>query len=134
MKQDDVDEIRMRVTIHWVRGLLKSGVMTLTTVRPHHLWFPVDDLGVYELRQGNAPSNPDRPRHLRGLELWLDPNVPQSVREYVRMGGGMDQLIEDRLETMDRELTSNEVQSIRMLAIANFCKKLAHPKRMVVGG
>lgn len=133
MTQDEVDEVRMRVTIHWVRGLLKKGVLQLGTVPKHHLWFPADDVNIYELRQGNAPPSSDRPRHLKKLELWLDPDVPGEIREFVRMEGGLDKYIESKLHEAGKELTPNEVAEVRNRAIANFCKTRKNMRHMVAG-
>jgi hypothetical protein len=40
--------------------------------KPQHIWYPTVDTEVYELRDGNAPADSDRPIHLRGLDLWID--------------------------------------------------------------
>ena len=42
----------------------------------YHLWFPTDDVQVYQLRPGNAPADQDRPRHMQGYTLAVDPLCP----------------------------------------------------------
>ena len=42
-------------------------------LRHGYLWFPEDTTAVLEWRDGNPPPDSVRPRHLRGLDLVVDP-------------------------------------------------------------
>lgn len=69
--QEFIDLIRARAT------LTAMGVMWR---RPHlaglfgiqHIWVPENNRDKYQIRDGNAPADQDRPKHLRGLHLWVD--------------------------------------------------------------
>lgn len=75
-----------------------------------HLWFPHDDHHEYELRDGNPPGDADRPKHLRGYRLHVDPQDKHLVDEVMR--GAAEQGIEvDRDYWVKRQ--AREVLNIR---------------------
>jgi len=134
MTQADIDEVRLRVTLNWVRGLMIMGE-ALPVVGPRHLWFPKDDTAIYELREGNAPPNSARPTHLKFRDLWVEPNVSEAVRQYVRPGGGLDVYIEEKANFIKEagrpQISPDEQAAIRARCIAEFCKKATHPRRLI---
>jgi hypothetical protein len=73
LTQDRVDIVRMRVLRAWAdtqRQCAADGVENDFDVK--HLWFEDDDIRAYCWREGNAPADIDRPKHLKGLDLSLD--------------------------------------------------------------
>ena len=51
----------------------------------YHLWFPENDLRVYELRKGNPPPATERPRHLRSIDLVVDiTHLPRRIKDMIR--------------------------------------------------
>lgn len=79
--QGAVDEVRTAVLMQ----LLVSAVRAEVRKPPvRHLWFPRASTRAYDLRDGNPPSDTDRPKHLRGLRLELDlGELPPSLVEQV---------------------------------------------------
>ncbi len=70
LSQRTINLVRKRA----LASLLLSGARE--NVRPkkvRHLWFPGDDTQKYALRDGNPPHDKDRPKHLRGFDLVVDP-------------------------------------------------------------
>lgn len=149
MNQAQVDEVRMRVTIHWVRGMMLRGMGgVLAMVPKHHLWFPVDDIENYELRHGNAPVDSMRPKYLRKLSLWLEPDISPDTREFVRPGGTIDRMVEEWLAESDEATNvvwrpgrkayvrtdSDPFRShaYRCRVIAEFCKRKFNPTEMAI--
>lgn len=52
---------------------LVNGPLSKRALKPMHLWFDKDDVnGNQGLREGNAPADSDRPKHLRGLDLSIN--------------------------------------------------------------
>lgn len=53
-----------------------------------HLWFPTNNVNHRSLRPGNAPPDSERPQHLRGYQLWVDPFCwPRSVTDRLEKFG-----------------------------------------------
>lgn len=76
VRQDLVDLIGLSATkqlLITASGELESG--RPTGLRVYHLWFPKNDIRVYALRRGNPPPDSERPAHLRGIDLVVDPCV-----------------------------------------------------------
>jgi len=77
--QEFIDATRMRAATFIMDAYLRKGE-NLVPVK--HLWFPEDDTAAYELREGNAPANHDRPAHLQDLNLDIDIGfIPPDVAE-----------------------------------------------------
>ena len=74
LNQFQVDIVRLRICkaltdVHMAEqreGKFKG-------IPSRHVWFPEDNVNSYELRDGNPPSDTDRPKHLRRYKLALDP-------------------------------------------------------------
>ena len=132
--QAEVDEVRTRVTLTWVRAMLQAGEDP-SKMEQKYLWFPRDDVEAYELRDGNAPGNSDRPAHLRFLELWMDPKVNQEVKNFLAPGGGLDtyvlEKVDQKSEDRGKRLTDLEQQIVITWAIASYSKKMMNPSRIV---
>lgn len=84
--QRGVDEIRIRV----YKAVLNTCIKRLARGYGYrdgvgeklHLWFPEDRATKYELRKGNAPAPSERPRHLRRLQLEIDPqHLPRRLAD-----------------------------------------------------
>lgn len=86
VRQDLVDLIGLSATkqlLITASGNLDSG--RPSGLRVYHLWFPKDDIRVYALRRGNPPPDSERPVHLRGLDLVVDPcEVKPRVLDAIR--------------------------------------------------
>lgn len=105
--QKAIDPIRMRVLFHLVRAILDGH--TERAVR--HLWFPEENLDLYIMRKGNPPADDDRPNHLKGLRLHIDPEkVPDWIVEYVKTNGKIQKEIENRCHELG--LRDEETHSI----------------------
>lgn len=77
-RQLEIDIVRMRILFTLVDTYVKQMEEGLD-VDPdevHHVWFPSNQLGVYELRKGPAGHHSNRPKWLKGMELELDLNNP----------------------------------------------------------
>ena len=83
-----------------------------------HIWFPENRVSKYEIRGGNPPSDSERPQHLRGLFLELDPK--QLGKEWLwelRPGGMADDMIRGaaaRERYRPRRLDAINLQKVRM--------------------
>lgn len=67
--QERVDKKRARVQFN----IAVEAAKRKTREAPvRHLWFPENTVRKSELRDGNPPSDTDRPVHLRGLKLVID--------------------------------------------------------------
>jgi hypothetical protein len=74
LTQERVDHIRARVwrvTVDKAKRKMAAHQPIDLTVG--HLWFPTDNIQVYEYRKGNPPSPSDRPKHMKHLRLEIDP-------------------------------------------------------------
>lgn len=50
-----------------------------------HIWFPENDIRIYEMRFGNPPARCERPKHLKTLDLVIDPvTTPQRVLDRIK--------------------------------------------------
>lgn len=83
LSQEVVELTKIRVAVFLMDSYLRRKE---NVVPPHHLWFPEDDVAEYELREGPAPENSERPYHLQNLHLDLDigfipPDVAQDLLE-----------------------------------------------------
>jgi hypothetical protein len=53
-----------------------------------HLWFPEDNVNHRTIVAGNAPPDSERPAHLRGYLLWVDPFCwPRSITDKLEKHG-----------------------------------------------
>ena len=79
---------RMRASVALLYSIVYEEMQTKK--RPprqpvRHLWWPRDDMAIYELRDGNPPADVDRPAHLKGYRLEIDLGlVPRDVREEIK--------------------------------------------------
>lgn len=67
--QERVDKKRARIQFNIAVEAAKRGTREAPV---QHVWFPENTMRKSELRDGNPPSDTDRPRHLRGLRLAID--------------------------------------------------------------
>lgn len=84
LRQELVDLVKFKV----IGNILRNEIARMQA-DPHamkldlhirHVWFARDDISSRELREGNPPPDSARPKHLRGLDLVVDPlNWPPSV-------------------------------------------------------
>ncbi len=99
--------------------LLKYAKRSKFDVPVHWVW--MSETGAeYELRQGNPPSDQDRPRHLQGLDLWVDVGqIPfglmKAVQTLSQRSGSMDMFDVGRRENARR------IFEKQMEDIANDC-------------
>lgn len=95
LTQQHIDVIRLRVMSAWAKtqtNFLAQGHAVDWNYK--HLWFPENDLRIYEMRDGNAPPDSSRPQHLRGMELAIDirdPGVVSRLLKRVRDDAGIEQ-------------------------------------------
>lgn len=99
--QADVDIVRMQV----LRNMVKTADQAIkNSKKPKldvvHVWYPEDRIGRYELRTGNPPARSQRPRHLRDIELWVDPfNLPKTILAALSSAGVTNvKAIQDKLQ------------------------------------
>jgi len=58
---------------------------------PCYLWFPEDRLSKVELRVGPVPSNSNRPRWLKRMDLLIDPgNIPKRLYDIMKSHNDAD--------------------------------------------
>jgi hypothetical protein len=112
LTQAQVDKVRTRVVV----ALLISAVEARQRKVPvKHLWFPEKRDTKYELRNGNAPADSDRPRHLRGLHLAVDlGEIPPAVVDAVKA-----QRAKARQMTSDPTRIIDVVSDTRMVRAIN---------------
>lgn len=89
VRQWFVDVAKMRVIATLVRVAVArfqaGGDPDLT---PCHLWFNSNNVNDYCLRMGNPPSNRDRPKFLRDIDLVIDVmKPPRSIMEEFKKRG-----------------------------------------------
>lgn len=58
------------------------------TLRQYHIWYPRPDTDVYELRNGKAPDDAERPQHLKYKNL--DINLGELMDKIHRVAKDMD--------------------------------------------
>jgi len=107
--QEVINRRRMRVMVHMMRHLLQDVAargadavyLSGGYAKPSHLYYHKLkyrdglDLDSYEKRDGWAPSDADRPKYLRGLDLNLDLSLlPDEVVMSLAPGGKFDKLIQ----------------------------------------
>ena len=89
LSQEQVDFVRFRI----IKARVDSAVALVTANQPvdlkvKHVWFPRNNINEYEMRDGNAPPNSMRPKHLRNLDLAVDLfDWPRAVKDILREGG-----------------------------------------------
>ena len=92
LRQFEIDVVRMRVIgvlidnyLEWIKdGEPSDGA----DHGVRYLWFPEDNVNRYELREGNPPSDTDRPKHMRGFRLECDiESIPEGVHKLLREYG-----------------------------------------------
>lgn len=89
LNQREIDWVRLRllkVRIDKALQAVENGHEPNMEV--FHVWFPQDEVNIYEIRPGNPPSDTDRPPHLKGFHLWIDPKHPsESMRDLTKEVG-----------------------------------------------
>lgn len=116
--QKQVDEVRRRVLLNLARTIV---LQRRRNVGMYHLWFPnAGDIDCYGLREGNPPAATDRPKHLRRLRLEIDvTTIPESIKELVRPGGKLEQMVEDKMsESDDPDIPSGMVLQETLARVA----------------
>jgi len=91
LSQREVDWVRVRllkVLIDNAIAASDSGTEPDMSVR--HVWFPENEVNIYELREGNPPPACERPRHLKSLDLWIDPQRPSGGMRDLTCEVGVD--------------------------------------------
>lgn len=108
----DIDLVRMRV----MRACLSTEKQRVADGHapdygPRYVWFPDDNIDIYELHRGNPPPDSRRPKHLRGIDLWVDLTTPPPrVIDYMAERGiAVDGLIiASKLMIYDKNETKNK--------------------------
>lgn len=121
-----IDEIRFRVWLHYLRTHLENPKKDLCKIC--HIWFPYDEPTSYELRSGNAPSDSDRPKHLKKFKLEIDISfIPNWLREELRPNGAMDKQIENMAHLYDSKhrISDSQIINIRIKLFNHLAKKFA---------
>ena len=117
--QGQVDEVRYRVVLLMARDALRD---RRQVTEMYHLWWPKAEApDVYELRQGNPPSDWDRPVHLRRLDLEVDltAGIPDDIAELMRPNGGLDSLVKEAMEDDPNPMVSGAqilMETVKRLA------------------
>lgn len=89
LNQAKVDIVRFRV----IRALMERPPEELEKKR--WLKFPEDNIDIYELKEGNPPSDVLRKKHMKGLELHIDCfDWPQRIIDILEANGIMDTFAE----------------------------------------
>lgn len=80
--QLEVDLIRFSIIRAIVDSAEKYGPPEEGLFCKRYVWFPKNNLNIYELRQGNPPANVSRPGYLKNLELFIDiENWPSRITD-----------------------------------------------------
>lgn len=117
--QAQVDEVRFRVTLLMARDALRD---RRQPKHVYHLWWPTAaEPETYELRQGNPPSDWDRPAHLRRLDLEVDltGDIPNDVQELMRPHGKLDTMVQEAMAEDDNPMVSGAqilMETVKRLA------------------
>lgn len=73
LEQWKIDLVALRVKRAWAETQKDNLRLRIApNFAPHHLWFKANDVRIYELREGNAPPDSERPKHLRRFNLTID--------------------------------------------------------------
>jgi len=89
LSQQQIDIVRMRVLSSLIDQFIKWAGGDKTVDREdfgvRYLWFPDNNVNNYELRDGNPPSDTDRPKHMRRFELVCDiDHIPKRVHDIIK--------------------------------------------------
>lgn len=83
--QENIDWCRFAILNNRVKGAMKqiqAGYAQEVDLSVNHVWFPDASFNEVLMREGNAPADSERPKHLKGKELFLDVrNWPSTVKE-----------------------------------------------------
>lgn len=112
LSQWEIDVVRMRVIKARVDHMvfMKMNHNVAPDLKTKHLWFPEDNVNIYELREGNPPADKDRPKHMRGLRLEIDvENLPPRIVDALAERGVV---IEDVQEIMKNTKYSPKVDLV----------------------
>jgi hypothetical protein len=108
--REAVDQKRLTVMVLLAWNALKKGEEVPNYKK--HLWFFDDRLDHYELREGNAPSDSERPDYLKSLDLWINPSeLPKDILKELVPGGRFEKLLEKEVS----QLQKNEYPSLLWL-------------------
>ncbi len=78
-----------------------------------HLWFPKDSTDELEWRNGNPPPDSERPKHLRGLDLVVDPmRINQRIVDFINESPWRQQRYGDAI---NEAVTAAQVQLAMMM-------------------
>jgi len=90
--QKNIDWCRFNICYNLLCGAIKmheAGEYDpdhMTKIR--HVWFPKPGYDEILMKEGNAPSDSDRPKHLKGKELYIDPlNWPKRCKKWLSANG-----------------------------------------------
>lgn len=112
----------MRVLLNWIRSI---DTEKLGIVAPRYLWFPGPNYDEYEMRVGNPPADSDRPWWLKRLNLHIDANdAAPWVKDLMRQGGTMDQLMQERLDALGITATDSQINNVRQKIIRNIAEQV----------
>jgi len=82
---------RFLIISNLVKGAMlqiERGYRNEVNLAIRHVWYPKPSFNEELLRPGNAPADIERPKHLRGKELFIDiNNWPRSIKELMLKRG-----------------------------------------------
>lgn len=70
--QFEVDLIRFSIIRAIVTSAAEGAIPEEGLFARRYVWFPKNNLNIYELRQGNPPANLERPAYLKNIDLFID--------------------------------------------------------------
>jgi hypothetical protein len=84
-----VDGVRARMVVQAIdRAVIMMQRGQEIDLDPFYVWFPVDNANIYAKKPGNPPPDSERPDHLKGYDLWVDPlNWPARIMNMLRSAG-----------------------------------------------
>lgn len=109
MRQRHLDFIRGRLIMFGLTNHLKrlwaeyqkdpevaKVMMSAERPEPYYVWPTTPDLTAYERREGNPPSDSERPAWMRGLDLVIDYNaLPKHIWRECAPDGEYGQMVAD---------------------------------------
>lgn len=125
--QESIDLERAKVTLNLIIGLTHKGDFAAFNDRKY-LWWHSERIWDYELRDGNAPSDWDRPKFLKRMNLHLDLSaIPQWVINAVQPGGLVDEqaveAFERRSDIVPSDTNVAHIKRMFRLRVANYLRR-----------
>jgi hypothetical protein len=112
LTQDAIDLERAKVILNILEGIIRHDEWD-TLKKPRYLWWRSRKIEDYELRDGNPPSNTDRPVWLRHRRLELDLGIiPDWIKYALYPESTVDTAIKESLDKGN--VMANEVNVIKM--------------------